>query len=155
MWALRPFRLDVCCWASTPERPNRQHCHPYGNKNKKSPLSPSSRIAAMSPSILEPTLHARIAVACSIATALPRPPRHGRNAAACCTMPEHRRLLSCLPTATHHTPPSSSSRYGIVHDDCSGAVFFTTPNRLPPTILPLHCTQAPLAGYHRPPLGRP
>jgi hypothetical protein len=69
-----------------PERPNNQHYHPHGNKNKKSPFSPS-RIAAVYPSILEPTLRARIAVACFIATALPRPHRRFPNAAPCCTAP--------------------------------------------------------------------
>ena len=32
--------------------------------------------------------------------------------------PRYRRLLSCLPTATHHSPPSSTSRHGVVHSDC-------------------------------------
>ena len=32
--------------------------------------------------------------------------------------PRYRRLLSCLPTATHHSPPSSTSRHGMVHSDC-------------------------------------
>jgi hypothetical protein len=28
----------------------------------------------------------------------------------------------------------------VVHGNCSGAAFFTTPNRLPIAIHPLHCT---------------
>ena len=71
LWLGSPFCPDTRWWASTLERPNRQHCHPHGNKNKKSPLAPSSGIAVVSPSILEPSLHARIAAACSTATVLP------------------------------------------------------------------------------------
>ena len=42
-------------------------------KIKKSPLSPSSRVAVAPASIVEPTLRACIAAACSTATALSRP----------------------------------------------------------------------------------
>jgi hypothetical protein len=54
-----------------PERPNKPHYYPHGNKNKESPLTPSSRISAVSQSILEPTLRARIATACSTTPVLP------------------------------------------------------------------------------------
>ena len=70
-------------------------------------------------------------------------------------MLERRRLLFYLPTATHHLAPSSSSRRGVVHGDCSGAAFFTAPSRLLAAILPLHYTRALLVGYHGSPPGRP
>jgi hypothetical protein len=38
--------------------PTRQHYHPHRDKNKKSPFSPSSRIAMVPTSILKPTLRA-------------------------------------------------------------------------------------------------
>jgi hypothetical protein len=74
---------------------------------------------------------------------------------ACCTTPERRRLPSYLPTTTHHSPSSSSGQRSVVHSGCSGAVFFTVPSRLPAAILPLHYTQASLAGCRSSPPGRP
>jgi hypothetical protein len=77
LWVGRPFRLGKRRWTSTPEQLNTQHCHPYENKNKKSPLSPS-RIIAASLSILEPTLRTRITTAAMSRRVAPRP-----SAAAC------------------------------------------------------------------------
>jgi hypothetical protein len=107
VWVGRPFHPDMYWWTLTLDRSNRQRCHSHENKNKKSSFSFFSRVDTVSLSILEPTLRAHIATACSTATALPRPPRHGRNAVPCCTAPERRRLLSYLSTATHHSSPSS------------------------------------------------
>jgi hypothetical protein len=66
-----------------------------------------------------------------------------------------RRLPSCLPTASHHSLPSSPSQHGVVHGDCSSATFFIAPSRLPAAILPLHCTQVPLMVYRISTSGRP
>jgi hypothetical protein len=129
-WVGRPFRPDAYWWALTPERPNRQHYHLHRNKNHlllERPLFPHlflNKLSAPVSSRLAPS----------------RPCRRARNAASCCTAPECHRLLSCVPTATHHSPPSSSSQHGMVHNNYSGAAFFTMPSRLPATILPLHCT---------------
>ena len=123
LWLGSLFRPDARWWASTLERPNRQHCHPHGNKNKKSPLAPSSRIAVVSPSILEPSLHARIAAACSTATALPRTPASPRPQ---CSDMLHRARAPPPAFLSHYSLPSSLSRRGVVHSDCSGAAFFTT-----------------------------
>jgi len=125
----RPFHPDARWWVSTPERPNRQHCHPHRNKNKKSLLAPSSRIAAVSQSILEPTL-----CAASSRLAPSRSRCRARSAAACRTALERRRLLSVLPTATHHSLSSSSSRRGVVYGDYSSAAFFTTESASSPLV---------------------
>ena len=139
LWLGSLFRPDARWWASTLERPNRQHCHPHENKNKKSPLAPSSRIAVVSPSILEPSLHARIAAACSTATVLPPP----------AFLSPH-----ChLPLAAEFYKPTRRGPQWLL--DCSSVALFTTPSRLPTAILSLHYTRAPLARYHRSPIGRP
>jgi hypothetical protein len=47
------------------------------------------------------------------------------------------------------------SRHSVVHGDCYGTAFSTTPSRLSVAILSLHCTRAPLAGSRSSPPGRP
>jgi hypothetical protein len=44
------------------------------------------------------------------------------------TTPKHRRLLSYLLTATHHSSPSFSSRRGMDHSVCSGMALFIAPS---------------------------
>ena len=139
LWLGSPFCPDTRWWASTLERPNRQHCHPHGNKNKKSPLAPSSRIAVVSPSILEPSLHARIAAACSTATVLPPPAFLSPH----CHSPL---------TAEFYRPTRRGPQWLL---DCSSVALFTTPSRLLAAILPLHCTRAPFTGYRSSPPGWP
>jgi hypothetical protein len=45
------------------------------------------------------------------------------------TTPKHRRLLSYLLTATHHSSPSFSSQRGMDHGVCSGMALFIAPSR--------------------------
>jgi len=120
LWLGSPFCPDTRWWASTLERPNRQHCHPHGNKNKKSPLAPSSRIAVVSPSILEPSLHARIAAACSTATVLPPPAFLSPHCHS--------------PLAAEFYKPTRRGPQWLL--DCSSVTLFTTPSRLHAAILP-------------------
>jgi len=135
LWLGSPFCPDTLWWASTLERPNRQHCHPHGNKNKKSPLAPSSRIAVVSPSILQPSLHARIAAACSTATVLPPPAFLSPHCHS--------------PLAAEFYKPTRRGPQWLLY--CSSVALFTTPSRLLAAILPLHCTRAPFTGYRSSP----
>jgi hypothetical protein len=71
--------------------------------------------------------HARTVVACSTATMMPTAKTWQRAALRLSAVA----YPSYVPTATYHSPPSSSSRHSVVHGDGSGATFFTAPNPLP------------------------
>jgi hypothetical protein len=105
-----PFRRDACWWALTSERPNRQHCDPHGNKNKKSSLLPSSRIATVSHPFL-----GQLSTSASPQLAPPRP--------CCCARASPPAFLSphChSPLATEFFKPTRRGprqllRRGVLH----------------------------------------
>ena len=154
LWVGRLLCPNVRWWASKSERPNRQHCHLHENKNKKITALTffSNRRCFRIHSLTNfPRPHHRGLLHHDCAAA-PTPPRPQCNDVL--HRPEHHRMLSCLPTATHHSPLSSWSQRGVVHGDCSRTTFFTTPSHLPASIIPLHCTRVSLAGYRNSPPGR-
>jgi hypothetical protein len=71
-----------------------------------------------------------------------------------CGTPAPATTVSAHLVALLLLPLSYPCRCGVVHSDCSGAVFSTAPSCPLAAMLPPHYTRAPLAGYRSSPPGK-
>ena len=98
--------------------------HPLPSNHRKFKKIHTSALRPAPPWFLHASLYLYHASCRPSSPPLPRPHRRARNAAACYTTLECHRLLSYLPTTTHHLLPSSSSQRNVVHGNCSGAIVY-------------------------------
>jgi hypothetical protein len=119
LWVGLLSRPDARWWSSMPERPNKPHYYPHGNKNKESPLTPSfSNLRCFS-------IHSR--------TNSSRPHRHSllHHDRAAMPAPPRRNAAALRPTATACflvSPPPLTTRRRVLRDDAAWYMA-TTPAR--------------------------